>query len=69
MKQKQRCFSHDMAHMIIFRNTTMQYTWSLWLPSQIINIKFFTTVKPVLSGHSKIDKMKVLKTGGTLIQV
>ena len=29
----------------------------------------FTTVKPVLSGHSKIDKMKVLKTGGSLIQV
>ena len=28
-----------------------------------------TTVKPVLSGHSKIDKMKVLKTGGRLMQV
>ena len=27
------------------------------------------TVKPVLSGHSKIDKMKVLKTGGSLMQV
>ena len=27
------------------------------------------TVKPVLSGHSKIDKIKVLKTGGSLMQV
>ena len=27
------------------------------------------TVKPVLSGHSKIDEMKVLKTGGSLMQV
>ena len=27
------------------------------------------TVKPVLSGHSKIDKTKVLKTGGRLLQV
>ena len=28
-----------------------------------------TTVKPVLSDHSKIGKMKVLKTGGSLLQV
>ena len=28
-----------------------------------------STVQPVLSGHSKIDKMKVLKTGGNLMQV
>ena len=27
------------------------------------------TVKPVLSGHSKIDKTKVLKTDGSLMQV
>ena len=27
------------------------------------------TVKPVFSGHSKIDKIKVLKTGGSLMQV
>ena len=27
------------------------------------------TVKPVLSDHSKIGKMKVLKTGGSLLQV
>ena len=26
------------------------------------------TVKPVLSGHSKIDKMKVLKTDDSLMQ-
>ena len=27
------------------------------------------TVKPVLSGHSYIDKTKVLKTGDSLVQV
>ena len=27
------------------------------------------TVKPVLSGHSKIDKTKILKTNGSLMQV
>ena len=27
------------------------------------------TVKPVLSGHSKIDEIKVLKTSGSLMQV
>ena len=31
--------------------------------------KYFYTVKPVLSGHPKIDKMKVLETGGSLMQV
>ena len=29
----------------------------------------FNTVKPVLSGHSKIDKTKVLKTNGSLMKV
>ena len=27
------------------------------------------TVKPVLSGHSKIDKTKVLQTNGSLLKV
>ena len=27
------------------------------------------TVKPVLSGHSKTDKIKVLKTNGSLMKV
>ena len=30
---------------------------------------FWNTVKPVLSGHSKIDKTKVLKTNGSLMKV
>ena len=29
----------------------------------------YITVKPVLSGHSKIDKTKVLKTNGSLMKV
>ena len=28
-----------------------------------------TTVKPVLSGHSKIDKIKILMTNGSLMKV
>ena len=32
-------------------------------------IAIYSTVKPVLSCHSKIEKMKVLKTGGSLMQV
>ena len=27
------------------------------------------TVNPILSGHSKIDKIKVLNTSGSLVQV
>ena len=30
---------------------------------------FKITIKPVLSGHSKIDKTKVLKTNGSLMKV
>ena len=35
-----------------------------------LNIQFHhNTLKPVLSGHSKTDKTKVLKQGGTFMQV
>ena len=34
-----------------------------------IKSRGFNTVKPVLSGHSKIDKTKVLKTMGSLMKV
>ena len=35
-----------------------------------ITFHFFQcTVKPVLRGHSKIDKTKVLKTNGSLMKV
>ena len=33
------------------------------------NTRNRNTVKPVLSGHSKIDKTKVLKTGASLVRV
>ena len=33
------------------------------------NLKLECTVKPVLSGHSKTDKTKVLKTNGRLMTV
>ena len=37
--------------------------------AQWYSVRFTCTVKPVLSSHSKIDKTKVLKTGGSLVQV
>ena len=37
---------------------------------QISNVFYFVyMVKPVLGGHSKIDKTKVLKTNGSLMKV
>ena len=36
-----------------------------WITSKICD----STVKPVLRGHSKIDKIKVLKTNGSLMKV
>ena len=37
------------------------FTKELW--------SFFFLVKPALSGHSKIDKTKILKTNGSLMKV
>ena len=39
------------------------------LISAIITHFVDSTVKPVLSGYSKIDKTKVLKTNGSLMKV
>ena len=48
----------------IIRFYLYHFHWSVQLVSY-----FQYTVKPVLSGHSKIDKTKVLKLDGTLMQV
>ena len=40
-----------------------------WKPCNFIYIPNGFTVKPVLSGHSKMDKTKVLKTNGSLMKV
>ena len=45
---------------------TIQRTWE---GSQVSIIKLRFTVKPVLSGHSKLDKTKVLMTNGSLMKV
>ena len=37
-----------------------------WLKLSIDNVD---TIKPVLSGHSKIGKTKAIKTDGSLMQV
>ena len=36
-------------------------------PKNLLQVE--TIVKPVLSGHSKIDKTKILKTNGSLMTV
>ena len=33
------------------------------------DVSFIGTVKPVLSGHSKIDKTKILMTNGSLMKL
>ena len=45
--------------------------YSQAMPVHHVTIKLLNlnTVKPVLSGHSKIDKTKVLKTNGSLMKV
>ena len=52
--------------------------WRHYIKSLIFNLHNYkpaheiyndTTVKPVLNGHSKIDKTKVLKTNGSLMKV
>ena len=35
----------------------------------LLTINLKTTVKPVYSGHSKIDKTKILMTNGSLMMV
>ena len=47
------------SHCWNFKNCTFPYTYS-------INIY---TVKPVLSGHSKINKTKIFMTNGSLMKV
>ena len=42
--------------------------YCMHMPNYII-LDMAHTVKPVLSGHSKIDKTKVLKTNGSLMEV
>ena len=40
-----------------------------WKSGQSLSQMDKTTVRPVVSGHSKIDKTKVLKTNGSLMKV
>ena len=37
--------------------------------SQMLMFQLILTVKPVLSGHSKIDKTNILMTNGSLMKV
>ena len=41
----------------------------LWTPILMLSPMLTYTVKPVLSGHSKIDNTKILKTNGILMKV
>ena len=40
-----------------------------WTKRSVVLFWYAHTVEPVLSGHSKIDKTKVLKTNGSLMNV
>ena len=39
------------------------------MPATIVRNEWITTLKPVLSGNSKIDKTKILMTNGSLMKV
>ena len=43
------------------------YCWKLHVGAHILNLA--STVKHVLSGHSKIDQTKILMTNGSLMKV
>ena len=60
--------TRDFRHLLnadIFAYFTVSHQSLLSLSEYLFSV----TVKPVLSGHSKIGKPKVLKTGGSLVQV
>ena len=40
-----------------------------WADDEIWSHNLFITVKPVLSGHSKMDKTNILMTNGSLMKV
>ena len=54
----------DVTLIAIFYDTTLTIEQQHHRINREIN-----TVKPVLSGHSKMDKTKVLKTNGSLMKV
>ena len=43
--------------------------FALWGKCSTFHNIFKSTVKPVLSGHSKVDKTKILMTNGSLMKV
>ena len=47
----------------------LQYSHWLICASDSVATNDWSKVKPVLSGHSKIDKTKVLMTNGSLMKV
>ena len=56
----------NIVHLKIFWKMEHLLFWS---KCSIFHNIFKSTVKPVWSGHSKIDKTKVLKTNGSLMKV
>ena len=55
-------FSHEFINFVLWLQilkSTRPFLWWIW----------YDTVKPVLSGHSKIDKTKILMTNGSLMKL
>ena len=64
----------EQSHVLLLFSQTSTILSKLCVPFLILNGKYsyfnkFHTVKPVLSGYSKIDKTKVLKTNVSLMKV
>ena len=61
IEEKLICVKNNFA---LFHKKGLNYSEAERIPAILVN-----TVKPVLSGHSKIDKTKVFKTNGNLMKV
>ena len=64
-----RLYAYRRAAGFCMYNIWLTIVNSTGRTNRITPVIITCTVKPVLSRHSKIDKMKVLKTGGSLTQV
>ena len=60
---------HLPPYFLYLRNKGSEETLGKVIKSHGLAHVFTATVKPVLSSHSKIEKKKVLKTCGSLVQV
>ena len=58
---KQNTFRKSEATVLLYQYPAQVNVWKSQEPADVFSRRNKNTVKPVLKGHSKIDKTKVLK--------